>query len=123
MSDNSLILEIRNFKKQHPEFKVMTTFENGKRGEMHDGLDSRGVFYSSYFYIEDQHMTLHCTINMSKEMPSKSSTIQLIGISQSSNFGNWKRINSKDLSRKQNAQIKEIFENRILKKLGKWANH
>lgn len=123
ISREELITLIKDFKEKNPEFKVMTTFENGKIGELPDGMnpqDPLDVFYAIYFYKTDLHMTLLGVINMSKEISARPTMIQLVGMTKSKNFGSWKTINSKDLSKEENAQIKGVFETQILDKLGKW---
>jgi hypothetical protein len=123
ISREELITKIKEFKEKNPNFKVMTTFENGEVGELHGGMNSQdtlNVFYAIYFYKTDLQMTLLCVINMSKEISTRPATIQLVGMTKSKNFGSWKTINSKDLSKEDNTQIKSAFESQILDKLGEW---
>jgi len=124
-SREELISKIKVFKEQNIEYRVMTTFENGEGGELPDGLnpqDTLDIFYAIYFYTTDLNMTLLSVINMTKEIPTRPATIQLVGMTKSKNFGSWKTINTKDLSKEENAQIKALFETRILDKLGVWKH-
>lgn len=123
ISREELITKIKAFKEENQEYKVMTTFENGEAGELPDGInpqDSLDNFYAIYFYETDLQMTLLCVINMSKEISTHPAMIQLVGMTKSKNFGSWKTINSNELSKEENAQIKTAFETKILDKLGKW---
>ena len=126
ISREELISKIKEFKEKNIEYRVMTTFENGERGELPDGLntqDTLDIFYAIYFYKTDLNMTLLSVINMTKEIPTRPATIQLVGMTKSKNFGSWKTINTKDLSKEENAQIKALFETRILDKLGAWKHN
>jgi hypothetical protein len=125
ISREELISKIKEFKEQNIEYRVMTTFENGEKGELPDGLnpqDTLDIFYAIYFYTTDLNMTLLSVINMTKEIPTRPATIQLVSMTKSKNFGSWKTINTKDLSKEENAQIKALFETRILDKLGAWKH-
>ena len=123
ISREELIIKIKVFKEENPEYKVMTTFENGEAGELPDGMnpqDTLNVFYAIYLYNADLQMTLLSVINMSKEIPTRPAAIQLVSTTKSKNFGSWKDVNTPDLSKSENAQIKRIFETQILDKLGAW---
>lgn len=120
LSSHELITKIKDFKEKNPEYKVMTTFENGEKGELQDRLSTNNRTYSIWFFYSDLHITVHCFISMSKETLNQSTTIGLASMTKSKNFGGWKSINTKDLSKEENAQIKEMFETQILDKLGKW---
>lgn len=63
---------------------------------------------------------MHCVINVSKEAEDKSAKIGLDGVTTSANFASWKTINTKELSKEENAKLKKIFEIVILDKLGVW---
>ena len=123
ISRDKLIARIKELKNKNPDYKVITTFEKGEKGELPDGMnpqDTSSVFYTCYFYIRDSHMTLHCVINISNQVSSCPARIQLTSMTKSINFGNWKDINTKYLSKSENSQIKKIFESQILDKLGTW---
>lgn len=121
-----LITKIKEFKDRNHVYKVMTTFENGENGELPDGMnlqDTSSVFYGCFFYIPSLQTTVNCVVNMSKEIPTSPTLIQLVGMTKSRNMGNWKRINTKDLSKSENVQVKKAFESQILNKLGAWKRN
>ncbi len=121
-----LITKIKEFKDRNHVYKVMTTFENGEKGELPDGMnpqDTSSVFYGCFFYISSLQTTVNCVVNMSKEIPASPTLIQLVGMTKSRNMVNWKRINTKDLLKSENAQVKKVFENQILNKLGAWKRN
>ncbi len=122
ISREELISKINDFKNENPEYKVMTTFEDGKKGELKDRMDAENTFYSIWFYYTEQKTTLFCVINMSGKIPSKPAIIQLVSKTKSKNFGSWKDINTEQLSKEENARIKKIFENKILNNLGEWTH-
>ena len=111
-----LISKINYFKNQEPQFKVMTTFEDKTRGELPDKYIQN--FYRFYFYLPEEKITVHCVINTNgADLPV---VLQFVGISRSANFASWERINTDQLSKKDNKEIKKKFETEILDKLGKW---
>lgn len=120
ISREELITKIKEFKEKNPEYKVMTTFENGEIGEKQDKLVTNNMFYGCLFYFSELQITVNCVINMSKEISTRPAMIQLVGMTKSKNFGSWKTINSKNLSKEENAQIKKAFETQILDKFGAW---
>jgi len=116
-----LVGRIKALKKNNPQYNVITTFENGEKGILPDEyLDN---FYSCYFYIKSIKTTIHCVINVSKEVKeveNKPTKIEFVGVTTSANFASWKTINTKELSKEENAKLKKIFEIVILDKLGVW---
>lgn len=111
-----LIVKINHLKNQEPQLKVMTVFENGKIGELPDRHLQN--FYSCYFYLPKNKITAHCVINTNNT--GYPTVLQFVGISEYANFASWKSINTDQLSKKENKEIKIIFETEILDKLGKW---
>jgi hypothetical protein len=120
ISREELINRIKKFKETNPEYRLFTTNEEQELMEYPEILDTTDIFYSSYFYLKNKDLTLHCVINMSKEVKDTPAIIRFTGISHGVRFSSWKRVNSKDLTKEENKEIKRIFETEILDKLGTW---
>lgn len=117
---DSLILRVKELKKNNPQYNVITTLENGKEGIYPDHYNNN--FYICYFYIKSIRTTMHCVINVSnsesvKNLPAE---IGFSGVTTSDNFASWKTINTKELSKEENLKLKKVFETVILNKLGSW---
>ncbi len=82
ISREQLIDKIKEFKEKNPSYKVMTTFENGERGELPDRMVTDSMFYGCFFYFRDCQMTVNCVINISKEISSNYTTIQLVSVTK-----------------------------------------
>ena len=117
VSKDELVNKIRVFKDQNPEYKLVTTLENGQTGEYPDGFDEQGVFFYMLFYLEDRDMVLQCVINMSDYIGDTPSSILLNSVSDGIHFRSWKDFNTKSLSRKDNRELKKVFEQEILDQL------
>ncbi|WP_353331736.1 hypothetical protein [Bacteroides sedimenti] len=115
---DSLIVRIKELKKNNPQYNVITTFENGEIGVLPDDYSEN--FYSCYFYIKSIKTTMFCVINVSKEVKDTQAKIGFVGITTSENFASWKTINTKELSKEDNLKLKKFFEALILDKLGVW---
>lgn len=113
-----LVGRIKALKKSNLQYNVITTLENGEKGVYPDHYNNN--FYSCYFYIKSIRTTMHCVINVSKEVEDKTAKIGFVGVTTSANFASWKTINTKELSKEENAKLKKIFEILILDKLGAW---
>lgn len=113
---DELIDNVDKFKEENPEYKVMTTFQSGIIGE-HDGIN--GGFYNFYFYFKSIDSKVHCIINMSEFIDEKPTYFMLASISRGKEFrGEAKMVNTKDLTRKENKEIKNLFETEILDHIG-----
>lgn len=136
MSFNELVKEINQLTEKYPEYKCTQTNE---KGEVYDkgvfyGYSEKGktvyslsrtdssVFYSFYLHLPDINADIHCIINVSKQIAdSAGTTLQLTGVTFSSNWASWKEINNnKVIDKKENEMIKRKFETEILDKLGSW---
>ena len=108
---DELIEKANIFKKKNPTYKVFTYIEDGNIEEV---LGRQHEYdYTLHFYFEDIDKKIHCVI--------KGNRIGLTGIEEGVTiFGDWKTINTKDLSEKENEEIKKKFETEILDKLGEW---
>jgi len=122
---------------KYPEYKCTQTNE---KGEVYDkgvfyGYSENGkeiysmtrtensVFYSFYFHFSDIKADVHCVINVSEQVADTNpSILQLTGVTFSTNWAKWKRINTKELTKKENREIKKKFETEILNNLGKWKH-
>lgn len=120
MSRTEIIERINEFKQKNPEYKVMTTVENGDIREVSNS--NNGVFYELYFHIKEKNLTFHCFINMSSEIKNTHAELGLSGVTYSKNFAYWYKVNTTDLTKEENLEIKKIFEEKILNQLGKWRH-
>ena len=113
MTTDKLIEKTNMFKQEHPTYKVFTYNEVGNKEEV---LGSQNEYdYTLHFYFEDIDKKIHCVI--------KGNRIGLTAIEEGITiFGDWKDINTKDLSKKENKEIKKKFETEILDKLGEWEH-
>ena len=117
VSRTELINTTKKFKEDHQGYKVMTTFEDGNRGELPDSL--RNGFYRFYFNLGSDS-TIFCIINMTDFTKERPVRIGLVRLSTSRNFASWKTVNTNEFSRQENKKIKRIFETEILDSLGTW---
>lgn len=114
ISQDDLIKKITSFKETNPQYKIYTTNENREKVEVKD--DTANYYQSFYFNLGNDSVIL-CVINIGSEVPKNSTKMGLVRFSTQKNFGSWKSINTKELSKKDNAEIKRIFENKILNNL------
>ena len=114
MTQEKLIEKINTFKEENPRYKLFTYNESGNEEEVLD--EHTEYFYHFYFYFGDIDKKVHCVI-------TRDCKIGLTGIEEGITiFGEWKSINTNDLSRKENKAIKKKFETEILDKLGEWKH-
>ena len=118
MTRDSLIRKMNQFKDENPQYKVFTTDQDNNIVELSVGVESYGFWCVNYNIGNDS--TILCVINMSDQIKEKPTYLGFVGFSTKKNFGNWKDINTKELSRKENKFIKKKFEKDILDKLGDW---
>jgi hypothetical protein len=110
ITQEKLIEKVNIFKEENPAYKLFT-YNKENREEVLDHYTE--YFYHIYFYFADINQTIHCII-------TKYGSIGVDAMSEGVNFGDWKNINTKDLSKKENKEIKKKFETEILDKLGEW---
>ena len=113
VGSKDLIAKVKQLKDQNPQFKVMTTLENRTKEELPDKYNES--HFSCYFYLPTQKITVFCVIH--DRYPA---LLQLISISRYANFASWQDINTDQLSKKENDEIKLLFEKDILDRLGQW---
>lgn len=109
--------EVYNFKKSNPEYALFRINEQGEK-YIHKDYQSSKHFHV-FFYFEDINLTIQCLLD---PINDKKSLLSLYAISKGVNFASWKSINTNDLSKKENEEIKKKFEVEILDKLGKWKH-
>lgn len=119
VSTSQLIEYTNKFKDDNPEYKLNS---NKKKGDRSDHLGDLGNFYHFYFYLPSRKSTVHCIIRMSGDTENLTSEIGLNAISEGTNFASWKSINTDDLTKEENKELKKKFETEILDKLGKWKH-
>ena len=101
-------------KQINPELNVYYKNEDGeikiKGGEIPD-------FYTCYFMIDS--IGYLCVINLNQQNQQDVSFL-FVSIAKKEEIekGNWKRINTSALSKRDNKKYKKIFEERILNHLG-----
>lgn len=116
-SFNDLDLEIYQFKKANPKYCLITTNEQGEEYKFQDYNTPK--HYHVFFYWEDKNLTVQCLID---PVDDKNALLSLYAVSKGVNFGTWKSINTDDLTKEENAELKKKFETEILNKLGKWKH-
>lgn len=113
-SCDELINKIVKMKQINPELNVYYKNEDGeikiKGGEIPD-------FYTCYFMIDS--IGYLCVINLNQQNQQDVSFL-FVSIAKKEEIekGNWKRINTSALSKRDNKKYKKIFEERILNHLG-----
>jgi hypothetical protein len=112
ISVEQLVNRIDTFKNKYPEYKLIRVSSEGIYGEYPDTYEKN--YYNLYFHFKDTDQTLHCIIL------DEPTIIGLDAVSQGTNFGGWKDINTVELTREENDRIKKKFETEILNQLGKW---
>jgi len=135
MSCENFIKKLDEFKEKYPQYKCTQTndkgetYEKGKYysysiGSANIETSTRtdsSMFYSFYLHLSDIKADIHCVINVSTQNPDKNNSnciVQLTGVTYSHNWASWKTINNfKEISRKENKEIKRKFETEILQRL------
>jgi len=117
ISASELIECTNKFKDDNPEYKLNSKM---KKGDRSDKLDDFGNFYHFYFYLPSLKSTIHCIINMREA--GSSSKIGLDAVSPGTDFAGWKSINTDNLTKEDNKELKKKFQTEILDKLGKWKH-
>lgn len=113
-SCDELINEIVKMKQINPELNVYYKNENGEIDTMGGEIPD---FYTCYFMIDS--IGYLCVINLNQQ-DQQNVLFQFVSIARKEEIerGNWKRINTSDLSKRDNEEYKKIFEERILNHLG-----
>jgi hypothetical protein len=112
---DDLITIITDFKNQNPEYKAMFTLKSGETEEMSDKFANS--YYVCSFYLKEKEIFLSCRTH-NNVMDSTQSGIGLVAVQKKDSY-RWRLVN-KELSGKENKEVKELFETEILNKLGKW---
>jgi hypothetical protein len=80
--------------------------------------------YVVYFHLEEQRGNVMVLFDIKERYPYKRVRLKLLSISRGrSGSGDWKDINSGRLPRRDNKEVKRLFETEILDKLGKWERN
>jgi hypothetical protein len=111
-SSEKLMDTVKYFKKNYPEYKLVRLASDGVYGEQPDSENEHS--YGLFFYFPDSDQTVHCIVFKN---PVDNVSIGVRGITEGRDFAGWKRINTKDFTRKEEALIKQKFEKEILNRL------
>jgi hypothetical protein len=114
-SYNKLIGKINKFKEDNPEYYLITSNEKGERITYQDNRSNK--YYHVFFYFKNINLTIQCLLS---PIDDNKSYLALYAVSTGVNFASWEVVNTKDLSKEDNRDIKKKFESEILDKLGKW---
>lgn len=114
---NDLKNRINTFKEENPQYFLITSNEKGEDIVYEDDEDER--YYYIFFYYKDIDLTIQCLLEPKNE---GNSLLSLYAVSKGVNFASWKLINTDDLTKKENKELKNKFETEILDKLGKWKH-
>lgn len=115
-SRQALMSKINSFKDNNPQYQLVVTLQSGQKVELKNTYTAH--FCHVYFYLPDRNETLHCVINISDT--ARTTQIGLEAVSTGLSFKQWKEFNTNKLSKKENQELKRLFENRILNQLGRW---
>lgn len=119
-SAQELILTINAMKQKDDSLNIYYTNENGDTVSM-DGISYS--FYMSHFKIDS--IGYMCAINLNQKK-EKMVAIQFVSIAigEGIDKNDWKRINTEELSKKDNEKYKKLFEENILNRLCiPWRKH
>jgi len=109
VSHKGIITRINQFKSINPDYLQI----NRDSFRIDERTDSYGKYcYNCFFYFADINQSVHCIII------NNTTRIGLVSVSDSTYGYLWTRINTMDLSTKENRNIKEKFEKEILNQLG-----
>ena len=106
-----LVDDIITIKINHPELKVLTPNE----ADSLYNIDNRAEPYFNYYFklnINDTIAIVHCVVDTRFDNPA---LLLLNSVTYSKNLGNFKRINSGELSKEENDLIITAFERQVLK--------
>lgn len=120
MNTENVVDVLRNFQHINPDYRLITSNEKGE--DYHKfgrEIPYRSNQYGVFFYFKDRDKTISCIVAISNR---GNALLKLHAVSDGINFASWKRINNfKEISRKENREIKKKFETEILDHLGmKW---
>ncbi len=116
IDEDRLITAIENLKKSDTQYNVPFVYRNGERVDVpQDGKrNGSDYWYQLYFYFPDKKEIIHF---WTRPLERGTTTIGFVGINNGLELGNWKDVN-KDFDSKENKEIKKLFQERILDKLG-----
>lgn len=106
MSESELIGRINKFKENNPEYKV-SNLEDHRISHL----------YHVYFYLTNKNKVFSCWTRPWKDDVSNISVLALDAVRDGIGLGNWKTVNTKDLTKEENEEIKQVFKENILSKL------
>lgn len=112
---------LNKFQITNPEYQLVDTDENGQKYHYFKSIgSSQSDPELIFFYFKDINKTVSCIVENSKN----NILIKLYAVNDGVIFRKWKRINNyKEISRKENREIKRKFETEILNKLDvKWEH-
>jgi len=112
-SYDKLIGCINRFKEENPQYYLITSNEEEEYIIYQDNISDR--YYHVFFHFKDINLTIQCLLN---PIDNNSSHLALYAVSTGVNFARWELINTKDLTKEENKNIKKKFELEILDKLG-----
>lgn len=106
-----LVDDIITIKINHPELNVFTPNE---ADSLYNIDNLKEPYYNYYFKlnVNDTIAIVHCVVDSRFDNPA---LLLLNSVTFSANLGDFKRINSKELSTKDNDLIIKEFENQVLK--------
>ena len=116
-SFSDLDCTVYNFKKSNPRYYLVTTNEKGERYIYKDYQSSK--HFHVFFYFQDIDLTIQCLLD---PINDDESMLSIFAISRGVSFASWKNINTDDLSKEENKEIKKKFETEILDQLRKWKH-
>ncbi|MBF0575441.1 hypothetical protein [Dysgonomonas sp. GY617] len=110
--------KIDSIKTEYPQYRAYAS--DGKKQTMElVWQETQSKDYVVFFCLKKEKATVLCYIRKDAEEPLENVRITLLRLSKSRNIS-WKDINSKALSKEENEKVKDLFEQEILNKLGKW---
>lgn len=112
-SPEELIIKIVKLKQINPELNMYHKNEEGISNTMDDESQD---FYTCYFMIDN--IGYMCVINLNQRNQQNIS-FQFVSIARKEEIekGNWKQINTSELTKSESEAYKKIFEERILNHL------
>lgn len=116
--EQDVIRAISTFKQMHPEYKMpdSVVMPGGKAGCLVDGPRGKNDYwYHAYFYYPKEDQVIKTWL---KPVDSSHTTFAFDAVNKGLKIGNWRGVN-KDFNKKESSEIKELFEQRILKDIRK----
>ena len=130
-TQKELVHKVDSFKKEHPEYRHFGTIDSTLVPKETDGPsapfqsmgDTSLLHYSFFFRIASENRIFYCNIiNYDSLNLSEPTVLDFVSVTDTDMRQGY-RINTRDLSRKDNARYKRVFEKEILDNLGvAWEN-